>query len=241
MERHDDGSVVIELAVRNPVALRSFVLTLLDRAELLGPDGAAGRPGRLARVTLARERRSMSRVTATDRVQRILAVLPWIVQHQGATVDEICARFGLGRKELLDDLDFVFYNVGLHPFTPDMLAEVTIDEDRVTVHLGDYFRRPLRLTHEEALTLLAAGRALSARPGTDPDGTLQRAVDKLSAALGDGAGDAVDVALGEADPEVLAAARRAVGRAPRLTIDYYSYGRDEPSTRQVDPLPAGGP
>ena len=29
----------------------------------------------------------MSRVTATDRVQRILAVLPWILQHQGATVD----------------------------------------------------------------------------------------------------------------------------------------------------------
>ena len=40
----------------------------------------------------------MSRVTATDRVQRILAVLPWILQHQGATVDEICERFGLGRK-----------------------------------------------------------------------------------------------------------------------------------------------
>lgn len=178
----------------------------------------------------------MSRVTATERVQRILAVLPWIVQHQGATVDEICARFGLGRKELLADLDFVFYNVGLHPFTPDMLAEVTIDEDRVTVHLGDYFRRPLRLTHEEALTLLAAGRALSARPGTDPDGTLQRAVDKLSRALGDGTGDAVEVALGEADPEVLATVRRAVGEHRRLTIDYYSYARDEGSSRLVDPL-----
>ena len=177
----------------------------------------------------------MSRVTATDRVQRILAVLPWILQHQGATVDEICERFGLGRKELLADLDFVFYNVGLHPFTPDMLAEVAIDEDRVTVHLGDYFRRPLRLTHEEALTLLAAGRALAARPGTDPDGTLQRAVDKLSAALGEGAADAVEVALGEADPVVLAAARQAVEQHRRLSIDYYSYGRDEPSSRQVDP------
>jgi proteasome accessory factor B len=36
-ERRDDGSVVIELAVRNRVALRNYVLTLLDRAELLGP------------------------------------------------------------------------------------------------------------------------------------------------------------------------------------------------------------
>ncbi len=36
-ERRDDGSVVIELQVRNSVSLRNFVLTLLDRAELLGP------------------------------------------------------------------------------------------------------------------------------------------------------------------------------------------------------------
>ena len=177
----------------------------------------------------------MSRVTATERVQRILAVLPWIVQHQGATVEEICTRFGLERAALLADLDFVFYNVGLHPFTPDMLAEVTIDEDRVTVHLGDYFRRPLRLTHAEALTLLAAGRALGARPGTDPDGTLRSAVDKLGAALGEGASESVDVALGEADPEVLASTRRAVQDHRQLTIDYYSYGRDERSQRTVDP------
>ena len=177
----------------------------------------------------------MSRVTATERVQRILAVLPWILQHQGASVDEICQRFGVGRKELIDDLEFVFYHVGLHPFTPDVLAEVTIDDDRVTVHLGDYFRRPLRLSHQEALSLLAAGRALAARPGTDPDGTLQRAVAKLGAALGDGAAEAVDVALGEADPEVLATARRAAVERLQLTIDYYSYGRDEPTTRTVDP------
>ena len=39
VERRDDGSLVIELTVRNPVALRSFVLSQLDRAELLSPTG----------------------------------------------------------------------------------------------------------------------------------------------------------------------------------------------------------
>lgn len=38
LERRPDDSVVIELTVRSPGALRSFVLTLLDRAELLGPE-----------------------------------------------------------------------------------------------------------------------------------------------------------------------------------------------------------
>lgn len=177
----------------------------------------------------------MPRVTATEQLQRILAILPWIVQHQGASVDELVERFGLSRSELLADLNFVFLNVGLHPFTPDMLADVTIDDDRVYVHLGDYFHRPLRLTHAEALTLLAGGRALSARPGTDPDGTLGRAVAKLANALGDGAENAVEVALGAADPEVLATVQSAVEGHRRLRIDYYSYGRDEPSQRTVDP------
>lgn len=37
-ERREDGSVVLELAVRDPAALRSFVLSMLDRAELLAPE-----------------------------------------------------------------------------------------------------------------------------------------------------------------------------------------------------------
>ena len=177
----------------------------------------------------------MARVTATDRLQRILAILPWVVQHQGASIDEIVDRFGLTRDELVTDLDFVFYNVGLHPFTPDMLADVVIEDGRVYVQLGDYFRRPLRLTHAEALTLLAAGRALTARPGSDPDGPLARAVTKLAAALGDGAERAVEVALGAADPEVFAAVQNAVAASRRIRIGYYSYGRDDASSRLIDP------
>lgn len=36
-ERRDDGSVVVSLAVRNPVALRDLAVSLLDRAEVLSP------------------------------------------------------------------------------------------------------------------------------------------------------------------------------------------------------------
>ena len=37
MERRADGAVVVELAVTNREAFRSFVLGLLDSAEILGP------------------------------------------------------------------------------------------------------------------------------------------------------------------------------------------------------------
>jgi proteasome accessory factor B len=38
VERRDDGSVVVELAVTNPDGFRSFVLGFLDHAEVIGPD-----------------------------------------------------------------------------------------------------------------------------------------------------------------------------------------------------------
>lgn len=37
VEREDDGSVVVQLAVRNRPGLRNFLMTMLDRAEVLDP------------------------------------------------------------------------------------------------------------------------------------------------------------------------------------------------------------
>lgn len=178
----------------------------------------------------------MSRATATERLQRILVVLPYVVQNPGVTLEELATRFGLARSDLLEDLEFVLVNVGLYPFTPDMLTEVVIEDDRVTIHIGDYFRRPLRLTHAEGLRLLTAGRALANRPGVDSDGTLERAVAKLSTVLGDPRSDALEVRLGAADPEVLAEVAECVQRRERLDIEYYSYGTDMASRREIDPL-----
>ena len=175
----------------------------------------------------------MTRATASDRVERILSVLPWIVESQGATVAEVCGRFSLTEGELKSDLDLLMYDVGIHPFTPDALVDVILEGDHIFITLGDYFRRPLRLTHDEALSLYAAGRAVLDRPHPDP--TLVRAVTKLGDALGSGTAEAVDVKLGDADPAVLETVERATGEGRRLRIDYYSFGRDERTEREVDP------
>ncbi len=170
--------------------------------------------------------------TASERVERVLAILPWLIEHPDVPVGEVCRRFDVDRDDLVRDLETVFMEVGVHPFTPDARVDVVIDDDRVSVHLGDYFRRPLRLTPEEAVTLLAAGRA--ALDGPEPPPALAPAVDKLAAVLG-AAGERVDVRTGGADPTVLAAVRRAVEEHRVLTIDYWSFGRDEFSRREVEP------
>jgi proteasome accessory factor C len=168
---------------------------------------------------------------AADRVERILSVLPWVAQSPGVTVAELAERFGMDEATLRDDLSLVFVEVGVHPFTPDTMIDVLYDGDRVSVHLGEYFRRPLRLTHDEGLRLLASARAV--QEGPFPDDLLDGAISKLAAALG--AGDAVEVRLGDADPDVLRLLGEAVTARRRVRLDYVSFGRDERSDRAVDP------
>jgi predicted DNA-binding transcriptional regulator YafY len=107
------------------------------------------------------------RTSAPDRVARLLAVIPWIAAQDGPTLDEVCARFGIPRRKLEDDLA-VLTLVGIPPYTPDTLIEVTIEGDRVWLRFADVFARPLHLTPEQGLALVAAGTASQTLPGTDP-------------------------------------------------------------------------
>lgn len=175
-----------------------------------------------------------SRTSASDRVARLLAIVPWVAAQDGPTVDEISRRFGIDRRKLLEDLD-VLMMVGVPPYTPDTLIDVTIDGDRVWLRFADVFARPLHLTPEQGLALVAAGSASLDLQGGDREGPLARALAKLAGVLGVAVDEAVSVRLGETRPGLLETLREAVEAHRRLRIDYYAYGRDERTTRDVDP------
>jgi proteasome accessory factor C len=164
----------------------------------------------------------------------MLAMVPWIASHDGPTVDEICERFQVSRRKLLEDLE-VLSLVGVPPYTPDTLIEVTIEGDRVWLRFAEVFARPLHLTPEQGLALVVAGRASQALPGTDAGGPLATALVKVAAVLGVDPEDAVSVALGETRPGVLDELRRAAAAGRRVRLDYYAYSRDQRTTRDVDP------
>ncbi len=74
-----------------------------------------------------------------------------------------------------------------------------------------------------------------ALPGADPDGSLARGVAKLAAVLGVDADQVLEVDLGGSDPQILATLRQAVQEHRRVHLDYWSYGRDTRTERDVDP------
>lgn len=167
-------------------------------------------------------------------MQRLLAMVPWIAAQDGPSVAEVCARFDLTPKALAADLD-VMWLVGLPPYTPDALIDVVQEGDRVWIHFADVFDAPQRLTPDQAVALLTAGASVLALPGGDDGGALARGVAKLAAVLGVEADQVLDVNLGAGQAEIVDVLRTAVAEHQRVHLDYYSYGRDARTERDVDP------
>jgi len=100
------------------------------------------------------------RFSASERLTRLLAVIPWVARHGGASLDEIAGKFAYPKDDLVSDLTDVVHFVGVPPYTPDTMIEVTIEDERVWIRYADYFNRPMRLTPDEAVALLSAGGAM---------------------------------------------------------------------------------
>ena len=173
------------------------------------------------------------RITSGDRLQRLLAAIPWIVANDGPSVNEVAERFDYPLGRLAADLETVFL-VGVPPYTPDSLITVIVEDNRVWISFADYFERPLRFSPERILSLVAAGSSLLGVAVAD-DAPLRRALDKLAGALGVDLGASMEVQLGSAEPELIGAIREAVDEARKVRLDYYTYGRDERAERVVQP------
>ena len=165
------------------------------------------------------------------RLTRILSMVPWVIAHQGASVREVCERFGYTERELLEDLNLVFV-CGLPGYGPGDLMVAYVENDEVIVDMAEYFSRPFRLTPAEALGLLASGSALVSTSQA-PEG-LEQAVGKLASALGIDPDETVVVDLA-GESALVAVLRRGVSEQRVVSLTYTSLGKGETRERLVEP------
>ena len=171
-----------------------------------------------------------------EQLPRLLAMVPFLLQHPGIRVAEAAAVFGITEQQLQRDLDLLWI-CGLPGHGPGDLIDMEREGDTITLFEPAGVTRPLRLTVDEALALIVALRALADTPGlVDRDGVV-RALAKIETAAGDAALHAgrVEVAL-EGEEQVLPVVREALDRECRVHLDYYVPGRDETTERDVDPM-----
>jgi proteasome accessory factor C len=176
---------------------------------------------------------------ATDQLPRLLALVPWLLAHPDTSIEDAAHEFGVTAEQLRADVTLLWM-CGLPGYGPGDLIDVVWEGDRVTLSNAEEIARPLRLTPEEALALVAALRALSDVPGVVAAGAVDRALAKLESAAGtavDG-GRVVVATTGTpaVEPAIASAVTDALARGRRLRLRYWVPARDEPTERDVDPI-----
>lgn len=176
--------------------------------------------------------------TSKERVRRMLSLVPYVVNHPGAQLEELSRLFGASDRELRRDLNLLFLT-GVPPYGPGDLIDVEIEDERVWIRMAGHLERPQTLTLPEAAALYVRGKALEGTPGYPDAPALTSALRKIEDALG-------EEALGElrgrvesvhAPPagEVLEVVWRAVKEHKVLDIDYFAQSKDELTRRAVEP------
>ena len=151
----------------------------------------------------------------SDRLGRMLAIVPYLVQHPGSGLTEVASAFGVPPSQLRRDLDLLFMS-GLPPYGPGDLIDVDVDEDgHIWISMADHFSRPLQLTRIEALAVFLRGTELLATPGMPDAPALAKALEKLRNSLGaemlSEADGRIEIARGGQAPEHLAVLREGIG------------------------------
>jgi predicted DNA-binding transcriptional regulator YafY len=175
--------------------------------------------------------------TGTQRLQRLLALVPYVVTRNVVGLAETAAAFGVSERELVDDLNLLWC-VELRAPDPYCPIDLSYEGGEIVISEAESIARPLRLAVDEASALLVALRMLAevALPGSE---ALTRTIAKLEAAAGEAASVSnqvqVQVDRGRADG-VIGQVRDAVSQHRRIHLRYYVPGRDEATERDVDPM-----
>lgn len=179
-------------------------------------------------------------MTSQAQVRRLLSLVPYLREHDGAAMNDVAAAFGITTKTLREDLN-VLWMCGLPGLSPGDLIDIDMDavEGEGVIHLSnaDYLTRPLRLAADEALALVLALRTLREVAGPGERNAIDGALVKLEAAAGaTGTSEQASVTVTAARDEIQARVNDGLQHHKQLDLTYDVASRAETTQRMVDPL-----
>jgi proteasome accessory factor C len=172
--------------------------------------------------------------TATQRLQRLLSMVPWLLQHPGVSVAEAAAEFDVTEQQIDEDLALLFV-CGTPGGTHAELIDAQWEDGHIYLSNADDLARPMRLTRDEAVTLTAGLHTLVASL-VNPD-VVERTLAKLRSASLEVDTPTLDLEIddGRQHPAMEPIRQALTGRR-RLHLTYWVPSRDEATERDVDPM-----
>jgi proteasome accessory factor C len=174
----------------------------------------------------------------TERLPRLLALVPYLQAHPGVRVVDAAAELDVTPAQLRKDLGLLWM-CGLPGYGPGELIDLSFEGDTVDVVFDAGMTRPLRLSRGEAGALAVALRALAEVGGLVERDVVERALAKVEAAAGGASGpSAVAVGIEHGDDEsaaTTAVLAGALADGHPVHLRYYTASRDDVTDRVVEP------
>lgn len=169
-------------------------------------------------------------------VWRILTLLPYLQTHPGVAVDEAAREFAISPAQLRRELTMLWLDVGTG-FGGGELVDVDMDavdeEGRIYVSNADYLTRPMRLTPDEATSLVVALRAVEEMASGEFAEAVRSALDKLTTLMAKER-PRIEVSVVGGGEDVRACIGQAIAEHRRVRLTYEA-ASDEITTPTVDP------
>lgn len=97
--------------------------------------------------------------TAAERAIRLIDLVPYLLNHPGASLKGVATEFGITTTELIKDLDLLFM-CGLPGYTPLELIDLSVEDGFVSLRDPQNLDAPRRFSQTEALVIRVALSAL---------------------------------------------------------------------------------
>ena len=249
-----EGWEVLTAAYRSPELMADDVAAMGAQAFVVAPselkDAVAGRLYSAAAAAVIQEAPetlhwskplalgNSRKPDSRERLVRLLSMVPYLVTNPGVEEAEVMAEFGISAKQWEKDRDTLSLT-GLPGYFPGDLMDVSTESGQVFIRDAETLASPLRLTQEEACSVLIGLQALASIPTPGREHALEQAISSLTTVAGKDAwlADAVGLHLVSGkEMDNVAALQKAIQQGRASTITYLVRHRDEVSERVVEPL-----
>lgn len=184
----------------------------------------------------------MSQGKRANRLERLLALIPFLQKNNGIALSDAASLFEVSEEQLMADLNLIWV-CGLPGYSHLELIDVSYDSGTITIDNAETLSRPMRLTFDEVTTLLLAIETLlEIAPSTDVE-VLIEVRDKLlklldmpvdtQSSLMRGSREVEDAKHQSLLPKLLGLLETG---AEALLIDYYSATLDDIIRYRVRPI-----
>lgn len=169
----------------------------------------------------------------SERISRLLALVPWLAKRPGITLTQTAEHFGISIETLTKDL-WQLVLCGLPGYGPDQLVDIDFwDDDRIWVQDPQTLAVPMRISSEEAIALSIALRRMNQIPGVSEKDTINRLIAKMDAVTG----SAMSVVTTSSADQTAQGELIESALANDLSLSFdYSSAKDNYSHRNVAPI-----